>query len=136
MTTLSRRTALLTSVAVTGTPAILPAARKAMMLAMHQTTSAGAGYRKSLEGWSRAGIQYVELSNVLLDDFLKTENVETCRRVLSDLGLTAVQGATGVTGLFEPNPDRSGSLDQFKKRCETYAALGLKNVYATTLTTQ
>jgi sugar phosphate isomerase/epimerase len=107
-----------------------------MMLALHQTTSAGAGFRKSLEGWSRAGIQYVELSNVLLDDFLKTENVETCRRVLSDLGLTAVQGATGVTGLFEPNPDRSGSLDQFKKRCETYAALGLKNVYATTLTTQ
>jgi len=107
-----------------------------MTLALHQTTSAGAGFRKSLEGWSRAGIQYVELSNALLDDFLKTEAVETARRVLSDLGLRAVQGATGVTGLFEPNPDRSGSLDQLKKRCATYAALGLKNVYATTLTTQ
>ena len=63
MTTLSRRTVLLTSVAVAVTPAVPPTARKAMMLAMHQTTSAEAAYRKSLEGWSRAGIKYVELSN-------------------------------------------------------------------------
>jgi sugar phosphate isomerase/epimerase len=107
-----------------------------MTLALHQTTSAGAGYRRSLEGWSRAGVKYVELSNVLLDDFLKAENLAAARRLLTDLGFTAVQGATGVTGLFEPNPDRSSSLDQLKKRCETYATLGLKNVYATTLTTQ
>jgi sugar phosphate isomerase/epimerase len=107
-----------------------------MTLALHQTTSAGAGYRKSLEGCSRAGVKYVELSNSLLDDFLKTEDLAAARRVLIDNGLTPVQGATGVTGLFEPNPDRSTSLDQLKKRCETYAALGLKNVYATTLTTQ
>src|SRR5215475_11843001 len=116
MTTLSRRTVLLTSVAVTGTPAALPATRKTMMLAMHQTTSAGAGYRKSLEGWSRAGIKYVELSNVLLDDFLKNEDLAAARRVLSDLGLTAVQGATGVTGLWEPNPNRS-SIEKLKNRC-------------------
>jgi len=134
MTTLSRRTVLLTSVAVTGTPAVLPAARKAMMLAMHQTTSAGAGYRKSLEGWSRAGIKYVELSNVLLDEFLKTEDLAAARRVLTDLGLTPVQGATGVTGLWEPN--RYASIEKLKNRCETYATLGLRNVYATTITTQ
>ena len=136
MTPLSRRTVLLTSVAVTGTPAVLPAARKAMMLAMHQTTSAGAGYRKSLEGWSRAGIKYVELSNVLLDEFLKTEDLAAARRVLTDLGLTPVQGATGVTGLWEPNPNRYASIEKLKNRCETYATLGLRNVYATTLTTQ
>ena len=136
MTTLSRRTVLLTSVAVTGTPAVLPAARKAMMLAMHQTTSAGAGYRKSLEGWSRAGIKYVELSNVLLDEYLKTEDLAAARRVLTDLGLTPVQGATGVTGLWEPNPNRYASIEKLKNRCETYATLGLRNVYATTLTMQ
>ena len=44
-----------------------------MTLAIHQNTSAGAGYRKSLEGWSRAGIKYVELTNTLLDEFLKTD---------------------------------------------------------------
>src|SRR6516164_9015435 len=129
MTTLSRRTVFLTSVAMTGAP-VLPAARKAMMLAMHQTTSAGAGYRKSLEGWSRAGIKYVELSNVLLDEFLKTEDLAAARRVLTDLGLTPVQGATGVTGLWEPN--RYASIEKLKNRCETYATLGLRNVYATT----
>jgi len=107
-----------------------------MMLAMHQTTSAGAGYRKSLEGWSRAGIKYVELSNVLLDEFLKTEDLAAARRVLTDLGLTPVQGATGVTGLWEPNPNRYASIEKLKNRCETYATLGLRNVYATTLTTQ
>jgi sugar phosphate isomerase/epimerase len=107
-----------------------------MMLAMHQTTSAGAGYRKSLAGWSRAGIKYVELSNVLLDDFLKTEDLPAARRVLTDLGLTPVQGATGVTGLWEPNPNRYASIEKLKNRCETYATLGLRNVYATTLTTQ
>jgi hypothetical protein len=57
---------------MTGTPAVLPATGKEMMLATRQTTSAGAGYRKSLEGWSRAGIEYVKLSNVLLDDLLKS----------------------------------------------------------------
>ena len=133
MTTLSRRTVILTSVAVTGAP-VLPAARKAMMLAMHQTTSAGAGYRKSLEGWSRAGIKYGELSNVLLDEFLKTEDLAAARRVLTDLGQTPVQGATGVTGLWEPN--RYASIEKLKNRCETYATLGLRNVYATTITTQ
>lgn len=31
-----------------------------MTLSMHQFSSAGAGYRKSLEGWARAGIRQVE----------------------------------------------------------------------------
>ena len=126
---------LLTPVALTGTVLAAPAKKK-MTLAMHQNTSAGAGYRKSLEGWSRAGIQYVEITNNLLDEFLKTEDLPAARRVLTDLGLTAVQGATGVTGLWEPNPNRSASLDGLKKRCEMFAALGLKNVYATTVATR
>lgn len=107
-----------------------------MTLAIHQTTSAAAGYRKSLEGWSRAGIKYVELTNTALDEFLKTGDLPAARRILTDLGLTAVQGAVGVTGLWEPNPNRSASFENLKKRCEMFAALGLKSVYATTLTTQ
>jgi len=54
MTTLSRRVILLTPVALIATRYVSAATAK-MMLAMHQNTSAGAGYRKSLEGWSRAG---------------------------------------------------------------------------------
>lgn len=49
----------------------------------------------------------MELTNTLLDDFLKTDSLPAARRVLTDLELTAVQGATGVTGLWEPNPNRA-----------------------------
>jgi len=135
MTTLSRRAILLTPVALIATRAV-PAATAKMMLAMHQNTSAGAGYRKSLEGWSRAGIKYVELTSALLDEFLKTDSLAAARRVFTDLGLTPVHGATGVTGLWEPNPNLAGSLEDLKKRCEMFAALGLKHVYAATTTTQ
>jgi 2-keto-myo-inositol isomerase len=132
---ISRRMMLLTPAALMAARAVSAASGK-MTLAMHQNTSAGAGYRKSLEGWSRAGIKNVELTNTLLDDFLKTDSLPAARRVLTDLGLTPVHGATGVTGLWEPNPDRAASLESLKKRCEMFASLGLTRVYASTATTQ
>lgn len=132
---ISRRAMLLTPVAMAAARAVSAASAK-MTLAMHQNTSAGAGYRKSLEGWARAGIKNVELTNALLDDFLKTDSLPAARRVLTDLGLTPVQGATGVAGLWEPNPNRAAALENLKKRCEMYAALGVTRVYASTATTQ
>jgi 4-hydroxyphenylpyruvate dioxygenase len=135
---LSRRAILVTPVAMMAARAVSPiaAASAKMILAMHQNTSAGAGYRKSLEGWSRAGIKYVEITNALLDDFLKTDTLPAARRVLTDLGLTVVHAATGTTGLWEPNPNRAASLENLKKRCEMFAALGLSRVYAATTATQ
>src|ERR1700692_3658243 len=118
MTTLSRRTMLLTPVALLATRAVSAAGKngKKMTLAMHQNTSARAGYRKSLEGWSRAGIKYVELTPGALDEFLKTDSLAAARGVLTDLGLTAVSCANGA-GLWEPNPNRASALESFKKRC-------------------
>ena len=72
------------------------AAEKKMTLAMHQNTSNGAGYRKSLEGWARAGIKDVEITNILLDEFLKTDSLASARQVIADLGLNPVHAATGV----------------------------------------
>ena len=124
------------------TPLALTAARAAsaasgkMTLAIHQNTSAEAGYRKSLEGWSRAGIKYVELTAALLDNFLKTDSLAAAHRVLTDLGLTPVSCACGVQGLWEPNPNRAASLENLKKRCEMFAALGLNRIYSPTATTQ
>ena len=106
-----------------------------MTLAIHQNTSAGAGYRRSLEGWSRAGITHVELTNTLLDEFLKADSLAAAQRVLTDLGLTPVSCACGVFGLWEPNPNRPAALDAFKKRCEMFTALGLKRIYSPTPTT-
>jgi len=124
------------------TPFALTAARAAsaasgkMTLAIHQNTSAEAGYRKSLEGWSRAGIKYVELTAALLDNFLKADSLAAAHRVLTDLGLTPVSCACGVQGLWEPNPNRAASLENLKKRCEMFAALGLNRIYSPTATTQ
>jgi sugar phosphate isomerase/epimerase len=123
------------------TPVALAAARGAaaaapkMTLAMHQNTSSRAGFRPSLEGWSRAGITQVEIIGNLLDEFLKTESLATAGRLLSDLGLTPVSCNVGtLQGLWEQNPNRPAALDAFKRRCEMFATLGLKRIYATTLT--
>ena len=131
---LSRRTLLSTPLALIATRAVAVAAGK-MTLAIHQNTSSGAGYRKSLEGWSRAGIKHVEITAALLDEFLKTDTLAAAGRVLSDLGLTPVCAACGVGGLWEPNPGQAASLEAFKKRCEMFATLGLPRIYSPTGTT-
>ena len=132
---LSRRMMLLTPLALMAARTGSAASGK-MTLAIHQNTSSGAGYRKSLEGWSRAGIKYVELTAALLDEFLKTDSLAAARRVLTDLGLTPVSAACGVAGLWEPNPNHAASLEDLKKRCEMFATLGLNHIYAPTTTTQ
>jgi 2-keto-myo-inositol isomerase len=128
---LSRRTMLLAPLAFMGARASAAAPGK-MKLAIHQNTSSGAGYRKSLEGWSRAGIKYVELTSGLLDEFLKTDSLAAAGRVLTDLGLTPVSAACGVGGLWEPNPNHAASLENLKKRCEMFKTLGLDRIYSPT----
>src|SRR5665213_3085961 len=137
MDTISRREMLLTPVAIAAGGAMAGAAgTKKMTLAMHQNTSNGAGYRKSLEGWARAGIKDVEITNVLLDEFLKTEDLAAAKRVIADLGLNLVHAATGVIELWEPNPNRATALDNLKKRCEMYANMGLHHIYSPTTCTR
>lgn len=129
---LSRRSVLLTPLAL----AVVreAAAASKMTLGLHQNTSTGAGYRKSLEGWAKAGIKYVELTSNLVDDFLKTESLAVAKRVLTDTGLTPVSAASGAGGIFEPNPKRAEALDGLKKRCEMFATLGLTRIYQPTAT--
>jgi 4-hydroxyphenylpyruvate dioxygenase len=129
---LSRRTLLLTPVALMAARA---ASAAGMTLAIHQNTSAGAGYRGSLEGWAKAGIKNVEITNALLDGFLKADSLPAAKRVLSDNGLTPVSGACGVNGVFEPNPNRAAALNDFKRRCEQFMTLGLTRIYSPTTTT-
>src|SRR5579862_8767408 len=112
---ISRRTILLAPLAQVAARAA--AAPGKMSLCLHQNTSSGAGYRKSLEGWSRAGIKYVELTAPLLDEFLKTDNEAAARRMVTDLGLTPVSCAAGLQDFWNPNPTRAASLEAWKKRC-------------------
>ncbi len=110
------------------------AATRKMTLSMHQFTSARAGYRKSLEGWAKAGIRNVEPSAASLDDYLRTNSLASAKRILTDNDLTIVCGAIGVSGLWEPNPSFSTNLDAFRKRCEQFAELGAPLVYSPCVT--
>jgi sugar phosphate isomerase/epimerase len=105
-----------------------------MVLAMHQNTSRGAGYRGSLEGWARAGIRYVELNDALLDAFLEGDTLAGARAVMTDLGLTPVSAAAALQDIWLPGPARAESLETWRRRCEQFKALGLERIYAPSLT--
>ena len=78
-------------------------------------------YDITLEGWSRAGIKHVELTNGLLDDFLKTDSLPAARRVLTDLGLTPVSIGSGPSCASCPSAlSRSKVTDALGKDIELY----------------
>ena len=105
-----------------------------MRLSMHQNTSRAAGYRGSLEGWARAGIRYVELTDNMLDGFLESDTLAGAGRVLSDLGLEPVSAAAVLPDIWIPGPDRMASLEVWRRRCEQFAALGLDRIYCPSIT--
>src|SRR5690606_16225175 len=90
--------------------------------------------RGSLEGWARAGIRYVELTDVLLDEFLENDTLDGARRLLADLGLTPVSAAAVLPDVWIPGPEREASLETWRKRCEQFAALGLDRIYCPSIT--
>jgi len=105
-----------------------------MLLAMHQNTSSAAGFRGSLEGWARAGIRYVEITDNLLDGFLQNDTLAAARRVITDLGLTPVSAAAVLPDIWIPGPAREASLETWRRRCEQFASLGLEKIYAPSIT--
>ena len=120
---MSRRTAVLSSAAAVarGAGASRPGA---MALCIHQTTSVAAGYRRSLEGYAKAGIQYVELIPAHIREFVQKEGMPAAKKLLSDLGIKPVS-SSGVTGLAEPGPARAKALEDLKPVAEMAAALGV-----------
>jgi len=131
---LSRRTALLLPLAAAAAP--LRAAGGKMSLSLHQNTSLAAGYRKSLEGWSKAGIKNVEITDRLLDDFLKTDTLAAARGVVKDLGLSVVSCAAVQPDLWIPGSTQVTSLETWKKRCEQFASFGVERIYCPAVTTR
>ena len=105
-----------------------------MTLCLHQNTSRAAGYRKSLEGWAKAGIKNVELTDAMLDEFLKTEDLAAAKRVFTDLGLTPVSSAAVLPDVWIPGPARAASLETWKKRCDQFSSLGLPKIYCPSVT--
>lgn len=130
---LTRRTALLAPLAgALATRSV--AANGKMTLCIHQNTSRAAGYRRSLEGWAKAGIKFAELTDAMLDEFLKTDSLAAAKRVLTDLGLTPASSAAVLPDLWIPRPGRAASLETWKRRCEQFASLGLAKIYCPSTT--
>ena len=105
-----------------------------MQLCIHQNTSRGAGYRKSLEGWAKAGIKNVEITDAMLDEFLKTDTLAAAKSVLTDLGLTPVSSAAVLQDIWIPGPARAASLETWKRRCEQFSTIGLQKIYCPSTT--
>lgn len=134
---MATRRALLTLPLATVLPRVLRSQTSQngrMPLSIHQNTSAAAGYRGSLEGWARAGIRYVELSDRLLDAFLAHDTLRAASRVLTDSGLTPVSAAAVLPDIWIPGPERAESLETWRLRCDQYVELGLKKIYAPSIT--
>jgi 2-keto-myo-inositol isomerase len=135
---ISRRELFVSTLAASVANVVLaqPRSSSKMTLSIHQNTSRGAGYRKSLEGWAKAGIKFVEITDVMLDEFLKTDTVAAAKRVISDLGLTPVSSAAVLPDIWIPGDARAASLDTWKRRCEQFAAIGLEKIYCPSVTTR
>ena len=131
---ISRRAVLQSPLALAFVPAV-SAQSVTMTLAVHQNTSLPAGYRASLEGWSRAGVGGAEIIADQLDEFLETNTTAAARRLFSDLNLTPVSGSSGVNELWEPHPGNAAAREAFRRRCDLFASVGLTRIYSPTGTT-
>jgi 2-keto-myo-inositol isomerase len=107
-----------------------------MQLAMHQNTSRAAGFRGSLEGWARAGIRNVELTDAMLDGFLMNDTLAGARQLLTDLDLTPVSAAAVLPDVWITGPEREASLETWRRRCEQFAELGLAKIYCPSITSR
>ena len=107
-----------------------------MQLSLHQTTSRGAGYRRALEGWAKADIRLIEITDVMLDEFLATDTLAAAKRVITDLGLTPVSSAAVLPDIWIPGPERAASLETWRKRCDQFATLGFPKIYCPSITSR
>jgi sugar phosphate isomerase/epimerase len=76
----------------------------------------------------------VELTDAVLDEFLKTDTLAGARSVLTDLGLTPVSAAAVLQDVWIPGPARAASMETWKRRCEQFSALGLQKIYCPSTT--
>jgi len=107
-----------------------------MGLSIHMTTSQGAGYQKALEGWAKAGIKNVEVTDRGLDDFLKTNDIAAAKRVITDNGLTLVSCASVLQDFWNQNPGFAMQMETWKKRCDQFASLGSPRIYCPSTTSR
>jgi sugar phosphate isomerase/epimerase len=127
MTTAFTRRSLLA--APLATPLLAAPTPRGMVLAIHQSTTAAAGYRRSLEGYAKAGIRHVEVTAPQLDEFAAKEGMAAARGLIKDLGMTVVASAS-IRGLLEPRPGRAKAIELLKARVEILKEFGADRIVA------
>jgi|SRR5688572_1414696 len=108
-----------------GNRAALPA--RGLYVCMHGASSDRHDYRTMMEGWAKAGIKAVEPSLPKVREFVEKESPAAARRLLDDLGLTAVSTSNQL-GLPEPSEQRLENLEQLKWKVELAQAIGADRI--------
>jgi len=99
----------------------------ALTVCVHQVSSNAFDYRRSLEGYAKAGIRAVEVVLAKAKPFADSESPAAARRLLDDLGIKAVSTSNHI-GAVEPNPNRAKNLDDLKAKCELVRTLGADRI--------
>jgi 2-keto-myo-inositol isomerase len=106
-----------------------PRSSGSMFVCMHEISSDGFDFKTAMEGYARAGIRAVEPSLVKVKEFADKESLATARRLLDDLGLTAVSSSNQLY-LPEPGEERAASLDELKWKVDIARAIGADRLVA------
>jgi 2-keto-myo-inositol isomerase len=94
-----------------------------MFVSMHEASSARYDFKTAMEGWAKAGIRGVEPDLLKVREFAMKESPAAARRLLDDLGLTAVSSSNQL-GIPEPGQGRAQSLEDLKWKVELAHTIG------------
>jgi 2-keto-myo-inositol isomerase len=95
----------------------------AMFVCMHEASSARFDFKTAMEGYSRAGIRAVEPDLTKVREFAQKESPAAARRLLDDLGVTAVSSSNQLQ-LPEPGNARTQALEDLKWKVELAKTIG------------
>jgi 2-keto-myo-inositol isomerase len=100
-----------------------PRSSGSMFVCMHEISSDKFDFKTAMEGYARAGIRAVEPNLLKVKEFADKESPAMAKRLLDDLGLTAVSSSNQLY-LPEPGDQRKDSLEQLKWKVELAKAIG------------
>jgi 2-keto-myo-inositol isomerase len=101
---------------------------------IHAVTSVTFDFRRTMEGYARAGLKYAEAVMPMLRDFTTKESPAVARRMLGDLDITLVAAAGAQRGLVEPRAERAANLEGMKGFLTLAHAVGIPRMVMPSLT--
>ncbi len=94
-----------------------------MFVSMHEASSGRYDFKTAMEGYAKAGIKAVEPDLLKVREFAMKESPAAARRLLDDLGLTAVSSSNQL-GIPEPGQGHAQSIEDLKWKVELAHTIG------------